>query len=113
MQKNKKVKIYINEIAEDIVISYPNYYVVSQYLSKNEMLLFAIESLHRLDFKDYYRPKSFDDIFTALKCGSFAIYKEKYIIGSFGYKLMYLEANGWKSMNVTQDVFNLNNWLIC
>jgi hypothetical protein len=44
--------------------------------------------------------------------GSFAIYKESYCVGYFGSKLMYLEPSGWKSMQLTQDVFNMSEWLI-
>jgi len=108
----KKERLYISTLIDDPVVSYPSYYTLSKSMLKNEILLATIEDLHRFDFKFYNRPKHYKDIFNIFANGSFAIYKEKYIVGYFGGKLMYLEANGWKSMPVTEDVFNLDNWLI-
>jgi len=45
--------------------------------------------------------------------GTFPIYKEKYIVGYFGNKMMYLESYGWKGMPATADIFKLENWLVC
>ena len=45
--------------------------------------------------------------------GMFPIYKEKYIVGYFGQKLMYLESHGWKSMPATEEIFKMENWLVC
>jgi hypothetical protein len=50
---------------------------------------------------------------TMFDSGNFPLYKEKYIIGYFGCKMMYLESNGWKRMPATADIFNLENWLVC
>ena len=108
----KKERLYISELVENPSISYPSYYTLSKSMLNNEMLLSAIEALHSFDFKFYETPKEYKDIFNSLTSGSFVIYKEKYIVGYFGNKLMYLESNGWKSMAVTEDIFNLDNWLI-
>ena len=51
-------------------------------------------------------------IFEAFDRGGFAIYKERYVVGYFGAKMMYLEVQGWKVMPVTRDIFSLDNWLV-
>lgn len=108
----KKEKLYISDLVKNPSITYPSYYSLSQSMLKNENLLSTIEALHSFNFKFFNTPKSYNEIFVSLSSGSFAIYKENYIVGYFGDKLMYLEPNGWKSMKVTKDVFNMDNWLI-
>jgi len=113
MYQKKKEKLYIRDLLDDPVISYPGYYILSLSMVKNEMLHSALIALHSFDFSYYETPKNFDDIFKMFDSGLFPIYKEKYIVGYFGNKMMYLESNGWKGMPATSDIFKLENWLVC
>ncbi|OQX72991.1 MAG: hypothetical protein B6D59_06810 [Campylobacteraceae bacterium 4484_4] len=110
--KISKERIYITELLEDPVTLYPMYYTVSERLAKDEMLLDALKALHTGEFGMYRMPEEASEIFAALRSGGFAIYKEVYVVGSFGGRLMYLESAGWKSMTVTEAVFEMSNWLI-
>lgn len=113
MYQKKKERLYICDLLEDPALTYPSYYVVSSRMMKNEMLHAALVSLHSFDLSWYETPKSFDDIFKMFDSGTFPIYKEKYIIGYFGSRMMFLESNGWKGMPATADIFKLENWLVC
>ena len=108
----KKKRLYVSDIVDDPFLTYPTYYSVSQSLIENEVFIFTLIDLHLLQFDMYYHPKDSSEIFDSLINGSFAIYKENYCVGYFGTKLMYLEPSGWKSMQVTKDVFDMNEWLI-
>jgi hypothetical protein len=108
-----KERLYISDLLEDPAVTTPPYYTLSSYQLQNEMLLSAIESLHSFDFRYYETPKSYSDIFAMFHNGTFPIYKEKYIVGYFGSKMMYLQSSGWKTMPVTEDVFKMENWLVC
>jgi len=112
MYQKKKEKLYISELLDNPAVVYPAYYVLSPSMYKNEMLHSALMSLHSFDFSYYETAKSFDDIFTMLHSGTFPIYKEKYIVGYFGNKMMYLESNGWKGLPSTEDIFKIENWLV-
>ena len=112
MQFKKKERLYIADLLTDPAITYPAYYTLSTALCKNEMLHETLRAIHSCDFTNMIVPNSFEEIFAALEQGIFAVYKEKYAVGYFGGKLMYLETQGWKSFPVTRDVFTLDNWLI-
>ena len=112
MYHSKKERLYISELLDNPSVAYPAYYVLSSSMFKNEMLHSSLISLHSFDFSYYETPKSYDDIFAMFSSGTFPIYKEKYVIGYFGGKMMYLESNGWKGMPCTEDVFKIENWLI-
>ncbi len=109
----KKEKLYIKDLLPNPALEYPGYYILSAYLAKNELLQSTLIALHSFEFSNYKNPESYDEIFAMVKKGQFSIYKEKYAVGYFGGKLMYLEPYGWKAMPVTKDLFDLNNWLIC
>ena len=109
----KKERLYISDLLDDPAFSYPSYYTLSSAMMKNEMLHSAIIALHSFDFSYYETPKSFDDIFKMFDSGTFPIFKEKYIVGYFGGKMMYLENNGWEGMPATEALFKLENWLVC
>jgi len=113
MYNKKKERLYISELLDDPAVAYPAYYVLSLSLHKNEILHSALMALHSFDFSYYEYAKNFDDIFAMLHSGMYPIYKEKYIIGYFGNKMMYLESHGWKSMPATADIFKMENWLVC
>jgi len=111
--QKKKERLYISSLLEDPVVTYPSYYTLSISMLKNEMLLSTLEVLHSFDFRYYETPKSHNDIFAMFAGGAFPIYKEKYIIGYFGGKMMYLESHGWRAMPVTEELFEMENWLVC
>jgi len=113
MYQKKKERLYISTLLEDAAVSYPSYYTLSSSLYKDEILHSTIIALHSFDFSYYEMAKNFDDIFAMFHSSTFPIYKEKYIVGYFGNKMMYLEPNGWKGMPATEDIFKLENWLVC
>ena len=113
MYQKKKEKLYISELLDDPAVTYPAYYLLSLTTHKNEMLHTALIAFHSFDFSYYECAKSYEDIFAMLKSGTFPIYKEKYIVGYFGAKMMYLESSGWKGMPSTEDIFKMENWLVC
>jgi len=112
MYNRKKERLYISDILDDPALTFPSYYMLSHSMRSNEMLLSAIEMLHRFDFSHYTRPYSYKDIFTMLNSGGFPIFRERYIIGYFGGKMMYLEPSGWKSVVVTEAIFDTEQWLV-
>ncbi len=113
MYSKKKEKLYLTDIMDDPAIAYPAYYILSSALAKNEMLHDALTALHSYEMTHYEVPQQYDAIFASLRRGSFPLYKEKYIVGYFGGRMMYLEPHGWKSMPVTEEVFVLENWRVC
>jgi len=113
MYTKKKERFYICDIVEDPAVSYPAYYILSASMRKNEMLHSALAALHSFDFSYYETAKNHEDIFAMFHSGTFPIYKEKYIVGYFGGKMMYLESAGWKGMPATEEIFKLENWLVC
>lgn len=113
MYKKKKERLYISELLEDPSITYPSYYVLSTSMMKNEMLHYAITVVHSLDFEQYEHPSAYEDIFVMFSSGMYPIYKEQYVVGYFGGKMMYLDASGWKGMPCTEDVFKMEHWLVC
>ena len=112
MYQKKKERLYISELLDDPAVAYPAYYVLSLSMHKNEMLHAALMALHSFDFSYYEVAKSYEDIFAMFDSGTFPIYKEKYIVGYFGNRLMYLESNGWKSLSATEDIFRMEHWLV-
>jgi len=112
MYNKKKERLYITDLVENPPVVYPMYYIVSKSLKENEMLQSSLIATHLSDFENYKKPKDWSELFNSLNMGIFPIYKEQYVVGRFGGKLMYLESAGWKSMNVTEDVFDMNLWLI-
>jgi len=88
------------------------YYTVSASMKDNEMLIDTLCAIHLSDFDKLQIPLNASELFASLGAGAFPIYKEQYAIGNFGGKLMYLDSSGWKSLTVTQDIFDLNHWLI-
>ena len=112
MQFRKKERLYVSDLVDDPAVTYPAWYVLSAPMLKNEFLHDALIALHTCTFTHYETPASHETLFEAVTQGRFAIYKERYVVGYFGGKLMYLESQGWKSMTVTQEIFLLHNWLI-
>ncbi|MCH9814109.1 MAG: hypothetical protein K0U47_09230 [Epsilonproteobacteria bacterium] len=112
MYQKRKERLYITDIMEDPPISYPMYYTLSTALKDNEMLHESLFAIHLSEFERYETPLNSVALFNALASGVFPIYKEQYVVGSFGGKLMYLEASGWKSLGVTEGIFDMHNWLV-
>jgi hypothetical protein len=112
MYQRKKERLYISELLENPALSYPSYYTLSEKMFNNEILRSTIIALHSYDLSSYETPKTFEAIFAMLYSGTFPIYKEKYIVGYFGNEMMYLEVSGWKSLPATEEVFEIENWLI-
>lgn len=113
MYHKKKERMYISDLLDDPAVTYPTYYTLSSSMHKNEMLQAAITALHSFDFSYYETAKTYEDIFAMFTNGTFPLYKEKYIVGYFGNKMMYLEPQGWKAMPATEEVFKMENWLVC
>lgn len=112
MYRKKKEKLYVKDLLDAPVITYPAYYSVSSSMLNNDYLHSAIITLHSMDFHHYGVPERYEKIFEAFSSGAFAIYKEQYIVGYFGDKMMYLEANGWHAMPATIGLFSLEHWLV-
>lgn len=109
----KKERLYICNLLSSPSVAYPSYYLLSTSMYCNEILHSALIALHSFDFSYYEIAKTFDDIFAMFHSSTFPIYKEKYIVGYFGNKMMYLEPSRWKAMPVTADIFKIENWLVC
>ena len=107
----KKERLYLKTLLEDPLICYPPYYQLSGALIGDEILHDAIRALHSMTFDYYQVPESFEGLFASLQQGGYAIYKEKYIVGYFGQKLMYLQMHGWKALPANEEIFRLENWL--
>jgi hypothetical protein len=112
MYSKRKERLYLSDIVSQPAITYPSYYTVSKALYENEFLRDALVALHMVDFSYYHIPDSADEIFKSLASGAFVIYKEQYVVGYFGGRLMYLEPTGWKSLVATQESFKMENWLV-
>jgi hypothetical protein len=108
----KKERLYIHEIIEEPVVSYPAWYTLSPKLSRDERLHETLRALHMMDFCRYRSPENPSQIFDMLRSGAYPVYMERYAVGLFGGRLMYLESPGWKTMPVCEDVFDMENWLI-
>ncbi len=113
MYQKKKKRLYISELLDDPSVTYPSYYALSSSMMKNEMLHYAITVLHSLDFEHYQHPTSYEDIFAMLSGNMYPIYKEQYVVGYFGGKMMYLDSSGWRGMPCTEEVFKMDNWMVC
>ena len=112
MYQKKKERLYVSDLLENPAVTYPSYYILSSSMHQNEMLHSALIALHSFDFTNYHTATKHEDIFAMLNYGGFPLYKEKYIIGYFGNKMMFLESNGWKALPCTADVFEVGNWLV-
>ena len=108
----KKERFYLSTILENPAVTYPSYYKVSTALHEDEIFHDALIAVHMVDFEMYQKAKEGSDIFAMIQRGGYPIYKEEYIVGFFGGKLMYLEPAGWKSLAITEDIFNMENWLV-
>ena len=108
----KKERLYIIDIMDEPIVTYPAYYLLSKSMHTNEMLHASLEAIHQVNFEFYHQPKNYEDIFSLLHAGQFPIYKEHYAIGYFGGRVMYLESYGWKSMPITKEAFDMENWLV-
>jgi len=109
---NKKERLYISDIIDDAVVTYPSYYLLSRSMHGNELLHGALEAIHKMEFSFYREAENYEEIFAMMRSGQFPVYKERYAVGYFGGRVMYLETNGWKSMPMTEDAFKMENWLI-
>ncbi len=112
MYKKRKERLYICDIIENPPIIYPMYYIVSQSLKDNKMLHESLYAIHLCEFDRYETPIDSSAIFASISIGTFPIYKQQYIVGEFGGRLMYLESSGWKSLLATSDIFDMSYWLI-
>lgn len=112
MYPKKKERLYISELLESPLLSYPSYYTLTPSMHTNEMLRSALMDLHMYHYEPYRIPQNHDEIFAMLHAGGFPLYKEQYIVGYFGNKMMILESHGWRAMAVSEDVFKLENWLV-
>lgn len=112
MYAKKKERLYVYDLVDEPAITYPMYYSVSHALCENEIFHDALIAVHMVDFENYKLAHEASEIFSSLANGGFVIYKEQYVVGYFGGKLMYLESSGWKGLQATQEIFKLENWLV-
>jgi len=108
----KKEKLFISTLVENPAVSYPAYYMLTPKLYHNERLHASLIALHQFEFDGYTTPESFEKLFEMLHSGGFPLYLEKYLIGYFGNKMMYLTPQGWKALPVTEQLFEPTSWLI-
>jgi methylphosphotriester-DNA--protein-cysteine methyltransferase len=112
MYRNKKEKLLLSDLIDDPPISYPAYYQVSHAMMHNERLHDAIRAVHGLAFEQYANPSNHHKLFEVLHSGGFAIFKERYVVGYFGERMMYLEAQGWRALPASEAIFGLEHWMI-
>ncbi len=108
----KKRRLYLYEIVEEPILSYPAWYILSTALAKDENLQESLRAIHTMNFEAYHYPRVSSEIFTTLQSGCYPIYKEHYVVGYFGGKVMYLESSGWKKMPLSKESFDMQNWLV-
>ena len=107
----KKERLLVSDLLPDPAMTYPTYYSVSKSLHQDEILHDALIAIHSYNLKHYEKLDQAKDIFAVISRGGFAIYKEQYVVGFYGGKLMYLEPSGWKGLQATEDIFDMENWL--
>ena len=112
MYGKKKERLYVYDIVKDPAVTYPMYYNVSKALHEDEVFHDALRAVHMCDFSYYAPAVSGEEIFSTIHGAGFAIYKEQYVVGYFGGKLMYLESAGWKGLQATEEIFKMENWLV-
>ncbi len=112
MYGKKKERLYVYDLIDEPAITYPMYYSVSHSLCENDIFHDVLIAVHMVDFENFQNPKLPSEIFETLGAGGFVIYKEQYVVGFFGGKLMYLESSGWKGLQATEEIFKLENWLV-
>ena len=108
----KKLRLYLHELLDDPVVTYPAWYLLSPKLHRDENLRETLRNIHRMDFSAYAHPRDPSEIFTVMRGGDYPIYLEKYAVGYFGGRVMYLESGGWKSMPLSEEAFDMSNWLL-
>ncbi|WP_457607137.1 hypothetical protein [Nitratifractor sp.] len=108
----KKERLYLHELLDDPVVSYPAWYLLSPKLHRDENLRESIRALHSLRFEPYTPPDSPADLFAAFRAGLYPIYRERYVAGYFGGRVMLLESGGWKSLPLSEEAMAMESWLI-
>lgn len=108
----KKLRLYLHELLDDPVVSYPAWYLLSPKLHRDENLRETLRKIHAMEFDSLAHPAEPSEIFSALRRRSYPIYLEKYAVGYFGGRVMYLESGGWKSMPLSEEAFEMANWLL-
>ena len=112
MYGKKKERLYVYDLVAEPAITYPMYYSVSHALHENDNFHDTLIAVHMVDFENFSVPVQGSEIFATLGAGGFVVYKEQYVVGFFGGKLMYLESSGWKGLQATEDIFLMENWLV-
>ena len=108
----KKERLYLYELLDDPVVSYPAWYLLSPKLHRDENLRETLRAIHRADFSPYASPASFDELFAAFRAGCYPIYRERAAAGYFAGRVMVLEGNGWKGLPLNEETTALENWLV-
>ncbi len=106
----KKSRLYLYDITEDAIITYPAWYLVSDRYRSDELFLDTLRVLHESRLDEYPHPKSYDELLSSLKSGFYPIFKDNYLTAMITSKVYYLQSNGWKSLPVTEDIFDLMSW---
>ncbi len=106
----KKSRLYLYDITENALITYPAWYLVSDKYKKDESFIDTLKILHESRTDDYPHPKSLDELLLSFKSGFYPIFKDNYLTAMITSKVYYLQSSGWKSLPVTEDIFDLMNW---
>ena len=108
----KKLRLYLHELLDDPAVHYPAWYLLSPKLHRDENLREALRALHRMDFDGYEHPGELPEIFSAFRMGQYPIYRERFVAGYFGGRVMLLESSGWKTLPFSEEGCDPENWLI-
>ena len=106
----KKSRLYLYDITDDALITYPAWYVVSDRYKKDELFIDTLKILHQAKTDEYPHPNSYDELLSSFKAGFYPIFKDSYLTAMIASKVYYLQSSGWRALSVTEDIFNLLNW---
>ena len=106
----KKSRLYLYDITENALITYPAWYLVSDKYKKDESFIDTLKILHESRTDDFPHPKSLDELLSSFKSGFYPIFKDNYLTAMITSQVYYLQSSGWKSLPVTEDIFDLMNW---
>ena len=106
----KKSRLYLYDITQNALVTYPAWYLVSDKYKKDESFIDTLKILHESKTDEYPHPNSYDELLSCFKSGQYLIFKDNYLTAMMASKVYYLQSNGWKALPVTEDIFDLMHW---